>query len=99
MLLGDSNCEKWGGGQKKKFFINNAVEVLILLKQGYQFLFRLCVPLGESSNVDQSEAASKTKKLKLKNIVPVGFLEFIKIAFAFLEGCWRVLLQKKWGDN
>ena len=29
MLLGGSNAEKWGDHQKKKFFINNSVEVVI----------------------------------------------------------------------
>ena len=29
LLLGDSNAEKWGDHQKKKFFINNSVDAVI----------------------------------------------------------------------
>ena len=29
LLLGGSNAEKWGDHQKKIFFINNSVEVVI----------------------------------------------------------------------
>ena len=32
LLLGSSNEEKWGDHQKKKFFINNSVEVVISFK-------------------------------------------------------------------
>ena len=31
-LLGGSNAEKWGDHRKKKFFINNSVEAVILSK-------------------------------------------------------------------
>ena len=31
-MLGVSNAEKWGDHQKKKFFINNSVEAVILFK-------------------------------------------------------------------
>ena len=37
-LLGGSNTEKWGDHKKRKFFINNSVEVVISFKkkdQGY----------------------------------------------------------------
>ena len=34
VLLGGLNSEKSCGHQKKKFFINNSVEALILLKEG-----------------------------------------------------------------
>ena len=45
-LLGDPNAEKWSEHQEKKFFINKSVEVLIPLKEGYQSLLKLHVPLG-----------------------------------------------------
>ena len=32
LLLGGSNAEKWGDHKKKKFFINNSVEVVISFK-------------------------------------------------------------------
>ena len=32
LLLRDSNTGKWGDHQKKKFFINNSVEAVILFK-------------------------------------------------------------------
>ena len=45
-LLGDLNAKKWSDHQKKKFFINKSVEALIPLKEGYQGLLELHVPLG-----------------------------------------------------
>ena len=45
-MLGDPNAEKWSEHQEKKFFINKSVEVLIPLKEGYQSLLKLHVPLG-----------------------------------------------------
>ena len=41
LLLGGSNAEKWGGNQKKKFFINNFVETVISLKEKHQGLLKL----------------------------------------------------------
>ena len=32
LFLGGSNAEKWGDHKKKKFFINNSVEVVISFK-------------------------------------------------------------------
>ena len=42
----DSNAEKWSDHQTNKFFINKSVEALIPLKEGYQGLLKLHVPLG-----------------------------------------------------
>ena len=44
-LLGGSNAEKWGDHRKKKFFINNSVEVLISFKEKHEVLLKLYVPL------------------------------------------------------
>ena len=45
-MLGDLNAEKQSDHQKKKFFINKSIEALIPLKEGYQGLLELHVPLG-----------------------------------------------------
>ena len=46
-FLGDSNTEKLGDHQKKEFFINKSAEALIPLKEWYQGLLKLHVPLGD----------------------------------------------------
>ena len=81
-----------GDRQKKKFVINNTIEALILLKEGYQFLLRLHVPCrGKVGRPPKAE----TKKCHIE-----GFSEFTKIVFIFSRGCWRVLLQiKRRGKN
>ena len=76
VLLGGSNSEKSGGHQKKKFLINNAVEALILLKEDYQFLLRLCIPMGKTW------VASKRRK----NVVQAEFFKFIKTVFILWWG-------------
>ena len=78
--------------QKKKFVINNTIEALILLKEGYQFLLRLHVPCrGKMGRPPKA----KTEKCHIE-----GFSEFTKIVFIFWRGCWRVLLQiKRRGKN
>ena len=45
-MLEDLNAEKQSDHQKKKFFINKSIEALIPLKEGYQGLLELHVPLG-----------------------------------------------------
>ena len=39
--------DKWGDHQKKKFFVDNAAQALILFKEGHQGLLKLHVHLGE----------------------------------------------------
>ena len=41
-----SNATKWGDYKKKKLFIDNAMEALILFNKDNQGLSRLHVPLG-----------------------------------------------------
>lgn len=43
LLLGGPNAEKWGKYPKKKFFINNFIEALILFKKELQGLLKLHV--------------------------------------------------------
>ena len=48
--------EKWGDYQKKKLFINNAVQALISFKEGHQDLLKLHVNLEEGvSMLDKKE--------------------------------------------
>ena len=48
--------EKWGDYQKKKLFINNAVQPLISFKEGHQDLLKLHVNLEEVvSMLDKKE--------------------------------------------
>ena len=57
-----------GWPSKEEILINNAVEAL---KEDYQFLLRLCLPLGKSSNVDKSGAERifyETEKYPLHKI-------------------------------
>ena len=46
LLLGGSNAEKWGDHQKKIFFINNSVEVVISFKEKYQGLLKHLLALS-----------------------------------------------------
>ena len=46
LLLEGSNTTKWDDYQKKKLFINNAMETLILFNEDDQGLLRLHIPLG-----------------------------------------------------
>ena len=39
LQLGSSNAKKWDHHQRKKFFKNNSVEALILLKEEHQGLY------------------------------------------------------------
>ena len=48
--------EKWGDYQKKKLFINNAVQALISFKEGHRNLLKLHVNLEEGvSMLDKKE--------------------------------------------
>ena len=103
LCLGSSNVEKWGKHQRKKLFINNSVEALILFKEEHQGLLKLHVLLrwewgfrvwGKKWGYLQKREFS----LKPKNNLWGGFLECIEILFMF----WRVfgvLMKKKWGGN
>ena len=46
LLLGGSNAEKWGDHKKKKFFINNFIEVVISFKQKHQSLLKHVLALS-----------------------------------------------------
>ena len=94
-MLRVSNSEKWAGRQKKKFVITNTIEALILLKEDYQFLLRLHVPCGEKVGWPPKERIFyETEKCRIE-----VSSEFIEIVFILWRGCWRVLLQIKWGGK
>ena len=59
---------------KEEIIYKYTVEALILLKADYQFLLKLCVPLRESSNVNNSGAASKRRKFYEKKKCRTGRL-------------------------
>ena len=86
VLWGGSDQGKWSGHQKKKSFINKAIEALILSKQDSQLLLRLDVPLGESSKSRQKQGGLQKREfsMKLKNVVQEGFSEFINFFLIFL---------------
>ena len=46
-LLGKANVKKRGDGHEKKFFMNNTVQALILLKESHRGLLKLHLQLGE----------------------------------------------------
>ena len=52
LLLGGENVEKWSDHQEKKFFTDNAVQVLIPFQGGHRGLLKLYVHLGEGIRID-----------------------------------------------
>ena len=69
-MLEDLNAEKQSDHQKKKFFINKSIEALIPLKEGYQGLLELHVPLGVFQQGGEMGLSPKSKFfLKQKNNV------------------------------
>ena len=46
LLLGGSNAERWSDHKKKKFFINNSVEVKISFKEKHQSLLKHVLTLS-----------------------------------------------------
>ena len=66
LLLGGWNAAKCGDHQKKKLFINNAVESLIPSKEDHEGLLRLHVPLVGSSNVGRKWGLLQKKELFFK---------------------------------
>ena len=46
IVIGRFNAEKWGDHKKKKFFINNFIEVVISFKQKHQSLLKHVLALS-----------------------------------------------------
>ena len=81
---GRFKCEKWADHQKKKLFINNAVETLIPFKEDHQGLMRLHVYLGEDFYCGKNVLRFQEEFfLKQKNDVRGSIFEPIKILLIF----------------
>ena len=82
---GRFKCEKWADHQKKKLFINNAVETLIPFKEDHQGLMRLHVYLGEDFYCGKNVLRFPEEEffLKQKNDVRGSIFEPIKILLIF----------------
>ena len=63
IFVGRLNAERCGDHQKKKFFINKSAEALVPLKERYQGLLKLHVPLGVFQREGGNRAISKNEIL------------------------------------
>ena len=71
--------ETWGDHQKKKLFIDNSVQVLILFKEGHQGLLKMNAPLG--AGVLRLGKKRKEFSSRWKKNVWGGHSESIEILF------------------
>ena len=90
IVVGKFKCGKMGDHQRKKFFINNSVEVLIPFNKEHQVLLKLPVfgvGVGGSSVGEKWSYLQKWEfSSKRKNNLWGGFSESIGILFIFWRG-------------
>ena len=80
--------EKWGNHQKKKFFVNNFIEAIILFNEENQGLLKLHVPLGWWWRRDLEEICRAPMNKKMGEETKIkGFI--VKFGETPFEGLWK----------